>query len=390
MKQSRREFLFATAAAGMLELSSFSKLSADTVSKNRAVPSYLSDYKAAYARDPYQAAIDWFRNAKFGLFMHYGLYSLMGKGEWVQFNDKIPVKEYEKLKGRFIAADFDADAITNTALIAGMKYVNLTTRHHDGFCLFKTSTTDFNSYDSPAKRDLVGELAEACAKKGLGLSLYYSHGRDWRDPDAPNNDEWGGDARPKYSTPEAVYHTGSAHDLNRYIQHINTHMRELLTNYGPIASIWFDGYGVPASGDVSKFHLPETYALIRSLQKQCLISYKLAPTGQEDYYAPEMGWIKGGSQMKKVEEMLHSGKPKEICTSMSRGWGYKAASDGKHFPEHVIWDDLEFAASLNANLLLNSGLRPDGSMDPQDVQTLTLIGNRIRSSGFPRSSNITR
>lgn len=383
MAQSRREFLLATVTTGMLELSPMSKLWARPVSKSSSIPSYLFGHKAAYAKDPHQAAIDWFRQAKFGLFMHYGLYSLLGRDAWVQYEKKIPVKEYEKLKSRFTAANFDADFITNTALKAGMKYVNLTTRHHDGFCLFKTSTTDFNSYDSPAKRDLVGELAEACARKELGLCLYYSHGRDWRDPDAPNNDEWGGDARPKYPTPDPTYHTGGAHDLNRYIQHINTHMRELLTNYGPVASIWFDGYSVPASGDVSKFHLPETYALIRSLQRQCLISYKLAPTGLEDYYAPEMGWIKDESQKQKVEEMLHSDKPREICTSMSHGWGYVATNDGKHFPESAIWDDLEFAARLDANLLLNSGLRPDGSMDSQDVQTLLQIGNRIRTSGFP-------
>lgn len=387
MKQCRRNFLLATAATGIWELAPLPKLWADAASEGKSTPGYLSGYKGEYAKDQHEAAIDWFRHARFGLFMHYGLYSLLGKDAWVQFNQKIPVKEYGNLKSKFTADHFDADFITNTALESGMRYVNLTTKHHDGFCLFKTSTTDFNSFDSPARRDLVGELAAACAKKGLGLSLYYSHGRDWRDPDAPNNDEWGGNARPKYATADPAYHTGGLHDLNRYIQQINTHMRELLTNYGPIASIWFDGYDVPASGDVSKFHILETYALIRSLQKQCLISYKLGPTGLEDYYAPEMGWIK--DRLQKTAEMLSSGKPREICTSMSPGWGYIAANVGKHFPESVIWGDLEFAASLDANLLLNSGLRPDGSMDPNDVQTLLQIGNRIRTSAFPPVSSLS-
>lgn len=381
---SRRELLLKGGAA-TLSAKPFSMWCASFDDPTGKVPRYIADYKQQYESDPHQAAIDWFRNAKFGLFMHYGLYSLLGKGEWVQFEEKIPVHEYEKLKDRFTAEHFSADQITDTALKAGMKYVNLTTKHHDGFCLFKTSTTNFNSYDSPAKRDLVGELASVCAKKGLGLCLYYSHGRDWQDPDAPNNNQWGGNARPQYPNPEPTYHTGSAHDLDRYIDHINTHMRELLTNYGPISSIWFDGYDVPASGDVSKFHLPETYSLIRRLQKQCLIAYKAGPTGLEDYYALEMGWVK--SRPQKTEEMLRSGKPREICASLSPGWGYHESDAGKHFSESVIWSDLELTASFNANLLLNTGLRPDGSIDPQDIQTLHRIGDRIHTQGFPRAQH---
>ena len=108
--------------------------------------------------------------------MHYGLYSLLGKGEWVQYRDKIHVKDSEELKKKFTAENFDAAFITNLALETEIKYINFTTRHHDSFCLFKTKTTDFNSVQSPAKRDLVEELANECAKKGLGLCLYYSHG----------------------------------------------------------------------------------------------------------------------------------------------------------------------------------------------------------------------
>ncbi len=351
--------------------------------KKEKVPSYLKKYKREYAKDPKQAALHWFRDAKFGLFLHYGLYSLPGRGEWVQFNEKIHVADYAKLKDKFTAEHFDADFITDLALQAEMKYVNITSRHHDSFCLFDTATTDFNSVQSPAKRDLVGELAEQCAKKGLGLCLYYSHGRDWRYPDAPNNDEWGGNARPKYDEPEPYYHYGKEHDLNRYIDFMHAQLTELLTNYGPVASIWLDGYSVPMHGPTEEFRIPETYALIRKLQPQCLISAKWGYTGDEDYYAPEYHWLARNPE--KTQEMVKSGKPIEICTGIA-GWGYNKKYDGKHRGVDSVWENLEYAAKYHANLLLNTGPRGDGSIDPQDVQTLREVGERIRKEGWPVGS----
>ncbi|MBT4821816.1 MAG: alpha-L-fucosidase precursor, partial [Lentisphaerae bacterium] len=157
-----------------------------------AIPSYLQGYEEIYKDDPRAAATQWFRDAKYGLFLHYGLYSLVGRHEWVQLKEQIPVAEYAKLKDQFTADKFDAMYIAEFAKDCGMKYVNITTRHHDSFCLFNTAETDFNSATSPAKRDLVGELAVACETHGIGLCLYYSHGRDWKHPHAPNNDQWGG------------------------------------------------------------------------------------------------------------------------------------------------------------------------------------------------------
>jgi alpha-L-fucosidase len=234
---------------------------------------------------------------------------------------------------------------------------------------------------SPAKRDLVGELAEQCAKKGLGLCLYYSHGRDWRHPDAPNNDKWGGSARPKYKEKEPAYHYGKDHDLNRYIDYMHAQITELLTHYGPIASMWLDGYGVPASGPIEKFRVKETYALIRKLQPQCLISAKWGYNGDEDYFAPEYHWLERNP--KKTKEMLASGKPIEICTGIA-GWGYNKKRDGKHRGADSVWENIEYAAKFGANLLLNTGPRGDGSIDPQDVKTLRQIGKRIRKEGWPK------
>src|SRR5512144_2056482 len=177
---TRRTFLLTSASAtAAAAINLPARLLAADSKPQPSMPSYLKGYEELYRRDPRAAARQWFREAKFGLFLHYGLYSLEGRHEWLQFREKIPVAQYAKLKDRFTAAKFDVDAITDLALAAGMRYVNITTRHHDSFCLFATKQTDFNTVNSPARRDLVRELADACHKKGLGLCLYYSHGRDW-------------------------------------------------------------------------------------------------------------------------------------------------------------------------------------------------------------------
>ena len=306
--------------------------------------------------------------------MHYGLYSLLGRHEWVQYRELIPVAEYAKLKDKFTAAKFDADFITDLALAAQMRYVNITTRHHDNFCLFNTKQTDFNSVNSPAKRDLVGELAIACRKKGLGLCLYYSHGRDWRHPDAPNNDEWGGNARPKYKTPEPAYHYGIDHNLQRYLDFVTAQITELLTNYGPIAAIWLDGIATPLSGDRSKFKCQELYDLIHRLQPQVLVSYKQGLLGREDFFAPEQKAVGNPGN-----------KPMEICSTMQDGsWGYNAQK--RHITTDEAWAKLAAAGAAHANLLLNTGPMPDGSICPAHAKVLREVGQRIHAKGFPSAS----
>lgn len=347
---------------------------------NNKTPTYLQKYSELYSTDPLQAAQSWFLDAKFGLFIHYGLYSLLGRGEWVQYGEKIHVKEYEKLKEKFTAENFDADFIVNLAVEAGMKYVNITTRHHDSFCLFNTKTTDFNSVKSPAKRDLVKEMANACEKRGLGLCLYYSHGRDWRHPHAPNNDKWGGAARPEYDKKESYYEYGENHDLNKYIDYMHEQLTELLTQYGPIASIWLDGNATPTSGPIEEFRINETYELIRKLQPQCLITAKWGYNGAEDYCSPEYHWLQKFPDKTKL--LIESGKPIEICTSIA-GWGYKKNKDGKHRGANSIIKDLKYAQKYNAGLLLNTAPLPDGSIDKQDIETLKKVGQIIKKDGWP-------
>ena len=335
------------------------------------VPSFLKGCEQLYDEDPRAACLQWFRDAKYGLFLHYGLYSLLGRHEWVQFRETIPVAEYAKLRDQFTAEKFDADGIASFAVDCGMRYVNLTTRHHDSFCLFRTDHTPFNSVDSPAGRDLVGELAQACRTRGLGLCLYYSHGRDWRHPHAPNNDEWGGSARPRYDPPEPAYATGDAHDLNVYLDFLTAQITELLTQYGPVAAVWLDGIAVPLTGDRARFRCQQLYDRIHSLQPQVLVSYKQGLLGTEDFFAPEHKAVDSG------------GKVCEICTTLCKGWGYMASEKGKHKTAAQVWETLADARRKGSNLLLNTGPLPDGSLDPEDEATLRAVGARIRAEGFP-------
>lgn len=363
---SRREFIKAGVACTGIAMSG-SMAPGKTTPE---VPSYLKGYETLYAKDPRKAAVQYFRRAKFGLFMHYGLYSLLGRHEWVQFRERIPVKEYEKLKDRFIAEKFDADFITDMALNAEMKYVNITTRHHDSFCLFDSRYTDFKSTNSPTKRDLVGELAEQCQAKGLGLYLYYSHGRDWRHPHAPNNGDWGGSARPKYDPPEKSYKYGEDHDLQIYVEFVKDQITELLTHYGPIGAIWLDGIATLRSRE-DKMHLfrcQELYDHIHSLQPQVLVSYKQGLLSTEDFKAPER-------HFKSKSEI-----PLEICDTLQpKGWGYIKKDDGTHKTADQVMAMLKKANDMGANLLLNTGPLPDGSIHPEDVKTLAEVGRRLRA-----------
>ncbi len=330
----------------------------------------------------------WFKKAKFGLFMHYGVYSILGRGEWVQLREAIPVREYEKLKDRFTADKFDADKIAALALAAGMKYVNMTARHHDSFCLFKTRETDFSSVNAPARRDLIGELTKACRKKGLGIFYYYSYALDWRHPYfysrefglKSTNAPWNS-GRPDYKTPEPSYKFREPADFQHYIRFVHAQLRELLTQYGPISGIWLD----PIMGFYARpelFPIAETYALIRKLQPQCLICFKQGANGDEDFVAPERSLAAhrtGGELAKKVWELNKSKLP-EICdTLQERVWGYQKADDRKHRDADWVLKTLDYCRSINGNLLLNTGPLPDGTIHAEDAATLREVGRRLKA-----------
>ena len=387
MSTTRRTFL-ATTAAGIAAIS----LNQPARSAAREYPPHLRGYEKLYEIDPRAASRQWFREARLGLFMHYGLYSSPGRGEWVMLNEKIPVAEYEKLKAGFTAEKFDADDITDLALAAGMKYVNITSRHHDSFCLFKSNETDYTSFDAPCGRDLIAELAAACHTKGIGLFLYYSYACDWRHPYFYSREAGWTSARPAYEKPDPAYRWKKDEDFRHYINFVHNQLRELLSNYGPLAGIWFD----PIMGYYSRpdlFPIEETYALVRSLQPHCLISFKQGANGDEDFATPErtaqsleervrkaMG--ERGAAIARDAWEKNRIKQFEICdTLQDRAWGHDERAERKT-PDDVM-QMLKDAHAVRGNLLLNTGPLGDGSIHPVDREALRETGERLRKDGLP-------
>ena len=356
--------------------------------KTANVPSYLKGYEDLYKEDPHRAALAWFKDARFGLFMHYGLYSIPGRGEWVLYRENIPIPEYEKLTEQFNPEKFDADFITDLALEAGMKYINLTSKHHDGFCLFDSGNDKWNTM-AVAKRDLCAELAEQCRNKGLGCFFYYSLPIDWHHPYFLSR-EYGQYYRPEYEVKPEQYKFEKVEDLQIYLDDARDHIRSLLNNYGPVAGIWLDTctayYGQP-----DLFPLEEIYAMIRKIQPNCLISFKQGCTGTEDFAAPERSGHSMVDRLRqrygdKVGDMVahawenNKDKHNEVCDTLQpRGWSYNAQDDGKHKTPDQVMKMLKDAGDQNCNLLLNTGPLPDGSIHPEDIVTLKEVGKRIRA-----------
>jgi alpha-L-fucosidase len=344
------------------------------------LPRYLQSYAEVYRSDPRKAALECFRESEFGLFLHYGLYSLLGgewngvrqtkKGsEWIQWELNIPRKAYMGLQQQFTAEKFDAHALCDLALEAGMRYINLTTQHHDGFCLWDTDTTDFSSMQAPARRDLVAELTRACAEKGLGCHLYYSHGRDWWHPDSPLNGE--PSCRPDYGPEDTHFHTGGDYDINRYLDLVEKQVLELC-QYKDVASIWLDGIGGfrNMENGVEISRCQDLYDKIHATSPHILVAYKQGLTYTEDFYAPE----------RQIHEQTvpHADRPMEICTTLQpQSWGYKTADDGNHQSADWVMDQLKLARIFPANLLLNSGPKGDGSIPEEDQNILREVGNRF-------------
>lgn len=359
---TRKQFLksigWAT-ASGMILTSS--RADAEAIA---APPTYLRGYEVQFQKDPRAAAVQWHRDARWGLFVHYALASLRGltaknaieskdksSGQWKAVKQGTS-EEYERLKDRFTAEKFDADFITDLALAAEMRYVNFTTRHLGELYLFGTSVSEFSSLNSPAKRDLVAELALQCEKKGLGLFLY---------------------------CPPDVARTEPQETFDRNC----TVIRELLTQYGPIAGIWLDGVGSYYEEPQAYARLNELYALIRSLQPQCLISFKQG-TGTEDFVAPEGLMHTKKDAIAEKAWALNSGKRGDICTNMQTtppAWIYLEGCE--HINADQVLGLLADAFAQDANLTLNTGPLPDGSIHPADVAALREAGEHIRKHGFP-------
>lgn len=315
-------------------------------------------------------AREQFQDEKFGIFLHWGLYSMIGAGEWVMTNWNINHREYLKLAKTFYPSEFDADAWVSAIKAAGAKYITITTRHHDGFSLFKTATSTYNTVDgTPFKRDIIKELADACRRHGIKLHLYYSH-LDWGREDYPQGRTGLGTGRDKEKA-----------DWNSYYHFMNTQLTELLTNYGPVGAIWFDGWWDHDS-DAKPFdwQLTEQYAMIHRLQPQCLIgnNHHQTPNAGEDIQIFERdlpGENKAGLSGQHISRL-----PLESCQTINDHWGYSITDSNYKSPRQLI-QMLVRAAGKNANLLLNIGPEPGGALPSLALDRLQAIGKWLNQYG---------
>ena len=315
-------------------------------------------------------AREQFQDEKFGIFLHWGLYSMMGAGEWVMNNRNINYQEYPKLAKTFYPSEFDADAWVRAIKAAGAKYITITTRHHDGFSLFKTSASTYNTVDAtPFKRDVIKEMADACHRHGIKLHLYYSH-LDWGREDYPQGRTGLGTGRPKEKANWASYYN-----------FMNTQLTELLTHYGPVGAIWFDGWWDHDS-DPKPFdwELTKQYALIHKLQPQCLIgnNHHQTPNPGEDIQIFERdlpGENKAGLSGQSISRL-----PLESCQTINDHWGYSITDSNYKTPKELI-QMLVRAAGKNANLLLNVGPEPGGALPSLALDRLKAIGGWMNKYG---------
>jgi alpha-L-fucosidase len=319
--------------------------------------------------DAAAARIAWWRDAKFGLFMHWGVYSIPGRGEWVQWNEQIPVSEYAKLAGQFNPDHFDPDAWAAIAKAAGMKYTVLTSRHHDGFALFDDPGSSFTAMKSAAHRDFVADYVNAIRKAGLRVGLYYSP-LDWRYPG--------------FYFPDL--YQANANDLR---EQYHRQLNELASHYGRIDILWFDGGGVDWLGFggvnfkgrwqarpkgehyAGTFSWQDDDAInnLRKLQPSIIINDRTdAPA---DFQSRE-----GDGAMGNFDNQ----HPWELCTTLTTGaWGYQPNAKIKSRNEVIRL--LVGAVGRDGNMLLNVGPRPDGQIEPEQAERLREVGDWLKQYG---------
>lgn len=312
----------------------------------------------------------WWREARFGMFVHWGLYSILGGeyggrtdyAEWIRNNAHIPIGEYDRLVARFNPVNFDADAWARLAHAAGMRYLTITTKHHDGFALFDSKLTEFCVRSTPFKRDIMAEIAAACRRNDLRPCWYHSI-MDWHHPDYLPRRDWEAETRP---VGEARY--------SRYLEYLHRQVTELLTRYGDIGVMWFDGQW---EGTWTHEMGQALYRKCRSLQPNLIVNNRVEgwspvpitdPLG--DFRTPE-------------QEIPATGWPGvdwESCITMNGNWGYNSYDhDFKSVPRLI--DMLVDTASKGGNLLLNVGPQPDGTIPRESIERLEALGRWMAVNG---------
>jgi alpha-L-fucosidase len=317
-----------------------------------------------------------FQSMKFGMFIHWGASSVLGHGEWVMNNRNIQVAEYNRLLHVFNPEQFDAKHWVETAKSAGMKYITFITRHHDGFSNWDTKESDWKITNTPYGKDALKQLAEECHRQGLKLFLYYSL-LDWYRSDY------------QYETGRTGKGTGRTQKSNweSYIRFMKAQLTELLTNYGEIAGIWFDGHWDQLDNDHDKgqrskvnWHYDEIYKLIHTLQPQCLIgnNHHLSPISGEDFQMFEKD-LPGGNTTGFGGASV-SVLPLETCETMNDSWGFNITDRNYKSVKRLI-HYLVTAAGHDANFLLNVGPMPNGKIQSEFTDTLKRIGEWMRENG---------
>ena len=311
-----------------------------------------------------------FQNMKFGVFIHWGIYSMMANGEWIMNNRNIHYKEYAKLAEGFYPSKFDAANWVSDVKAAGARYICITSRHHDGFSMFATKQSPFNIVDAtPFKRDVIKELADECHKQGIKLHFYYSL-LDWSRTDY----------YPLGRTGRGVGRTEHG-SWDTYHQFMLNQLTELLTNYGEIGAIWFDGLWDHDQNPDFDWRLPEIYAHIHQLQPGCLIinNHHLTPIEGEDVQTFEKD-LPGHNTTGFANEQTVGTLPFETCETMNNSWGYNI-TDLNYKSEKELIHYLVKTAGYNANLLLNVGPRPNGEFPDIAVERYRAIGNWLKQYG---------
>ena len=312
-----------------------------------------------------------FQDKKFGIFIHWGIYSMLGQGEWVMQNRNINYKEYPKIAAGFFPAEFNAEEWVEAIKSSGAKYITITSRHHDGFSMWNSQQSDYNIVKAtPFKRDVLLELSQACEKANIGLHFYYSH-LDWGRTDYPIGRTGKGTGRGKDKI-----------DWLGYRRFMDAQLTELLTNYGKIGAIWFDGVWDHDEDAVPfDWQLATQYELIHRLQPSCLVAnnHHLPPFEGEDVQIFERD-LPGENKAGYSGENGISQLPLESCETMNRTWGYNI-TDCDYKTTAQLVHLLVGAAGRNANLLLNIGPEPNGKLPDEAVKRLHEMGEWMRVYG---------
>ena len=321
------------------------------------------------------AARKQFQDMKFGMFIHWGASSVLGSGEWVMNNRNIRVKEYQHLLRVFNPIDFDAKAWVDAAQGAGMNYITIITRHHDGFSNWDTRESDWKITRTPYGKDALKQLADECHKRGMKIFFYYSL-LDWYRNDY------------QYETGKTGKGTGrtAKSDWNSYIRFMKAQLTELLTQYGEVSGIWFDGHWDQLDNDIDKtlsskvnWHYDEIYELIHRLQPACMIgnNHHLLPLPGEDFQMFEKDLP--GNNTTGFGGADISALPLETCETMNDSWGYNI-TDRKYKSVPALIHYMVNAAAHDANFLLNVGPMPTGKIQQEFTDTLAAMGKWMQKN----------